>query len=647
MLILMIGLATRGLAADTAPTDEGVDAHGFVLAALDGDVRDPLYLQRPGWFAAGDFFAGGVIEYAKSPLRRVTVDDAGTELEDLSFVNDLFGVDLSAGVAVHDRVRLDVTAPIFFVETAEGEGAQGAGFGDLRASAMVQVIRPDGFPDDGAFGLAVVPFLDLPTGRDQVFLGQPGLAGGATVAGTWERGPFTGVANVGLQVNPSVDLGNFVNADALTMGIGGGYLVQPDLGINLETHVSVPLSSSADPAPGTAAPAELLASARKRMTSGAFLVGGLGVGLDKGVSAAAFRVFLGGGFGKLSTPVVPDKDTDGDGIIDRLDSCPADKETFNAYKDEDGCPDELAKVAVVVTRNEVPVSGAATRLVHDDVQLEHQSDAVAPWSLEGMPGATWDVRAAQAPCYAGQTLATLVEGPQTLTVSLDPQMHTKVIYTVVDTKDRPIPNAQVVWATREGVCSPAETLKLPAGTGSQLAGEGPGSVIVSAGKGYATQEVELNVPASGDYPVRVVMGPSKTEVTECGIVIDEKVNFEFDSDVILPTSYTLLMEVAAEINGHPSAGKIQVAGHASSDGNDKHNQDLSERRAAAVAKFLMEKGHVVPARVVSVGFGETQPMASNATQEGKAKNRRVEFTFIDKQCKDPRGKAGDPPPPAR
>lgn len=643
MLLFLMSWTTQALAADPAGTSDGFDAHGFVLAAMDGDVRDPLYLQRPGWFAAGDYFAGGVLEYAKSPLRRVTLGDSGDELEDLSFVDNLFAADLSLGVSVHDRVRLDVAAPIYFLSTMEGEGPQGAGLGDLRASAMVQVIRADGFPDDGAFGLGLIPYLDLPTGREDIFLGQPGLAGGGTLAGTWERGPFTGVANLGLQFNPAVAQGNFINSDALTLGVGGGYLVEPDLGVNLETHLSVPLKASADPSPGSAAPAELLASVRKRMSSGAFLVGGAGVGLDKGVSAAAFRLFLGGGFGKLSSPVPPDKDTDGDGILDRLDACPLIKETFNGYKDEDGCPDELAKVSVVVARNGTPVSGAATTLVRGDQETAHVSDAVAPWTHEAMPGETWDIRAALAPCYAGQVRSTLVEGPQTLTVPLDPQMHTKVIYTVVDGKGRPISNALVEWIPRDGSCQPTEALGLPGGTGSQLSGAGPGRIIVSAGEDYATQEVAVDVPPSGEYPVRVVLPKSLTHLGECGINLDETVQFEYDSAVIQSVSFPLLQEVAAMINRYPGVGRIEVGGHASSEGKDSYNLALSSERARSVKNFLVKQG--VPAqRLDSVGYGETRPVSSNATQAGRERNRRVEVLFVDK-CSDGKVRPDQATPP--
>jgi len=69
---------------------------------------------------------------------------------------------------------------------------------------------------------------------------------------------------------------------------------------------------------------------------------------------------------------------------------------------------------------------------------------------------------------------------------------------------------------------------------------------------------------------------------------------------------------------------IDVLGHTDSDGSDAYNQALSERRAQAVADYLVAHG-VQSARIATRGYGKTQPIASNATEAGKAANRRVEI----------------------
>ncbi|MEY3501190.1 MAG: hypothetical protein RL308_2863, partial [Bacteroidota bacterium] len=76
------------------------------------------------------------------------------------------------------------------------------------------------------------------------------------------------------------------------------------------------------------------------------------------------------------------------------------------------------------------------------------------------------------------------------------------------------------------------------------------------------------------------------------------------------------------LRNYPNA-KFSIEGHTDSDGSDVFNQKLSEDRANAVRNALIEKG-VKPENLVAVGFGETKPIASNKTKEGKAQNRRTE-----------------------
>lgn len=136
---------------------------------------------------------------------------------------------------------------------------------------------------------------------------------------------------------------------------------------------------------------------------------------------------------------------------------------------------------------------------------------------------------------------------------------------------------------------------------------------------------------------RVVLGPpppvedeGRVKVTDEKLVIDDKIHFEFDSDVIREESYDLLAEIAGVIQAHPELARISIEGHASADGPDEYNLELSKRRAASVRLHLVEKGGVAESRLDSVGFGETQPIADNDTDSGREKNRRVEFMIVER-----------------
>lgn len=84
-----------------------------------------------------------------------------------------------------------------------------------------------------------------------------------------------------------------------------------------------------------------------------------------------------------------------------------------------------------------------------------------------------------------------------------------------------------------------------------------------------------------------------------------------------------LDEVALALKDNPKF-RVQVDGHASSEGDDAHNQTLSEARATAVLDYLVTKG-IAKDRLVSKGFGSTVPAETNATEAGRVANRRVEF----------------------
>jgi len=103
----------------------------------------------------------------------------------------------------------------------------------------------------------------------------------------------------------------------------------------------------------------------------------------------------------------------------------------------------------------------------------------------------------------------------------------------------------------------------------------------------------------------------------------ERVNFEFDSAKLTADS-TASLDEAAKIMTRHSDLKIEIAGHTDSQGNDTYNQGLSERRAQAVADYLIAKG-ANAANIFVKGYGESDPVADNGTMEGRAANRRVEL----------------------
>ena len=104
------------------------------------------------------------------------------------------------------------------------------------------------------------------------------------------------------------------------------------------------------------------------------------------------------------------------------------------------------------------------------------------------------------------------------------------------------------------------------------------------------------------------------------------ITFDFDSTAIRPQFRQTLDQVADTLSRYDQT-YVDVYGHTDSVGSDAYNQGLSERRASAVADYLVTRG-VQSARLGTRGFCETQPVAPNDSEEGRAENRRVEIKLV-------------------
>jgi len=157
--------------------------------------------------------------------------------------------------------------------------------------------------------------------------------------------------------------------------------------------------------------------------------------------------------------------------------------------------------------------------------------------------------------------------------------------------------------------STRKSMLIGAGIGA-LAGGGVGMYMDN-------QEAKLRARLEGT-------GVSVTRMGDT-IILNMPSNITFDTDrsEIKPQFYDVLNSVAIVLNEFDRT-LVDVTGHTDSDGSDGYNQDLSERRAGSVAEYLVAQGNNYR-RFQVLGMGETQPIASNATPDGKARNRRVEI----------------------
>jgi len=127
-----------------------------------------------------------------------------------------------------------------------------------------------------------------------------------------------------------------------------------------------------------------------------------------------------------------------------------------------------------------------------------------------------------------------------------------------------------------------------------------------------------------EYGVRIMTSKLLTE----GKHISYGINFDSGKDIVKPASYGAAKVIADILKENPNM-RVRIIGHTDTDGNAANNLDLSKRRANAVKNYLVNEFKIDASRFETDGKGQTEPLASNNTEEGKAKNRRVEFLRIN------------------
>jgi len=123
----------------------------------------------------------------------------------------------------------------------------------------------------------------------------------------------------------------------------------------------------------------------------------------------------------------------------------------------------------------------------------------------------------------------------------------------------------------------------------------------------------------------VIVQPGEIE----SVVLNGDANFEFNKSVLLPNAYPVLDSLVSTMMKHTEY-KWEIGGYTDGIGSVKYNLKLSQRRAQAVVDYLISKG-VKSASLKVVGYGKSNPIATNDTPEGRSMNRRVEIKILSKQ----------------
>lgn len=269
-------------------------------------------------------------------------------------------------------------------------------------------------------------------------------------------------------------------------------------------------------------------------------------------------------------PAAMPLDSDGDGVNDALDRCPG---TIKGAKvDANGCELDTDGDGVVDRLDRCPTTPAGSKVDAEGCELDSDGDGVVD-RLDRCPATPRGRWVDATGCEVDSDGDGVLDG------------------------------ADVCPGTPRG--------RMVDATGCELDSDGDGVVDAA--------DVCPGTPAG--EPVDATGCPLAKTLTLSGV------NFDNDEDVLRPDSIAILEGVTATLKRYPKFN-VEVAGHTDSRGNSAHNLDLSNRRAKAVMDYFIAHG-IAADRLSAKGYGETQPIGNNYTEEGRVKNRRVELRTVN------------------
>lgn len=552
-----------------------------------------LFLNDTNMGKAGTFNYRSTFSYSDSPL--VYEDMFGNQTQLLSSVTQM---DVSAGFTP-GKLRFALSAPV--VLNAQGLNSSGQnlsefGLGEVLADVKLQLLNRN----THRLGMAIMGRSSLPTNTTASPLGTNGWM--FEVEGAMDAHfDLTTIAwNVGHRHQPEVALENLLWGSQLYSRFGLSQAFDEERGKGLATEFQIATLYS-DISGGNGVSSELMLSGWWAVHEIYQLRFGVAKGLSNAITTPDWRAIVSVSFLHHSNI-----DSDGDGIVDHKDLCPATPEDFDQVDDEDGCPEPTVVSVNIVDQfgNEVHTAtwnaGAHGGLGTGSFKT-HASKVDFSIDLEGYENTEHSI--------------DIEHGDEhQVTVQIDMILGSMRVL-AVDTEGNPI---DAVWSIDglKGAALRPVGLTVPIAPGNH-------EIIVQA-DGFRQVKQVVDLQAKALQEVTIVM--ESLRVTKHLEILD-KVYFKLDSHEIDERSHSLLDEVADVIAHHPYIELVQIEGHTDAQGNDDYNKKLSQERADEVRKYLIQQG-IHPDRLRAVGFGEEQPIDSNETDEGRANNRRVVFNIV-------------------
>lgn len=600
-LLALTGAATKAVAQET-PAERGLALNRFNPAPA-GDrmfgVPSP-YASSPDMDGAPGINLMILGDYAHNPLvlkRQSTGDSEG------SIVGNQLFLHLNASFVVWERLHAHVDVPFALVQSGDSPAAEGLSFtspsgaaiGDLRLGLRLRLVGEYFDP----FQLALGGYVWLPTadGDAGSYVGEGSVRGMPMIIAGGRFDSMVWSASVGADLRPGQVFQGAQQGISLNTGAGVGFLLGSEKQIQIGPEVSVSTVLQGEGPDRRNTNAELLLGGRYRFLSNIEAGVGVGPGLTSGVGTPDFRAVAMIAF----SPEVqkPRSDRDKDKIYDEDDACPDTFGVADPDPKKHGCPPapppDRDKDGILDSVDACP----DTPGVDNPDPKKH---GCPPPGDKDKDGILDDVDACvDVPGVASQ----------------DPTLHG---CPPPDKDGDGVPDAQ-------DACVDIPGLKTNDPATNGCPGDRDGDTIRDDKDACPDEKGKPDPdPKKNGCPVAV-------RVTEQEIIILQQVQFDTARATIKKVSDPLLDEVAAVLKEHPEITKLEVQGHTDNRGGRAYNIKLSQDRADAVRK-AMEKRGIAAERMTAKGYGPDVPIADNGTDEGRQKNRRVQFKITEKKPKD-------------
>ena len=292
------------------------------------------------------------------------------------------------------------------------------------------------------------------------------------------------------------------------------------------------------------------------------------------------------------------RDSDGDGIVDRKDSCPNQAEDLDQVEDFDGCPEHNPIILEAKDHFANEVEKIAWNMVLKS------NENISSLKTEG---SKFELEVSEV-----EMVSSVIKLEEELAVLGSLQL------VALDEHEQLIPHA--TWFIDGETASPPRKIETIV---PLLVGEHD---IVVRAEGFREYKDRITIEAEEVKIVHLALVQAKVNKH---LEIKEKIFFKTGKEEIEERSYELLNEIVGILSRHSEIEVVHIEGYTDNQGAAETNKKLSQDRANAVRSYLIQKG-VEPERLVAIGYGEEKPIDSNDTEKGRANNRRVVFSIIEK-----------------